>query len=57
VKWLRFFGVIAYVAGFLFAWRCWATAAEPAYAIGWLSAASAAFVVGRLVSRDGARSR
>ena len=53
MTWLRGIGVVAYIAGFLFAWQCWMTASEPAKAVGWLGAASVAFWVGRIASRIG----
>jgi hypothetical protein len=51
VVWFRALAVIAYAAGFAFAWRCWATASEPVRALWWLSAASGAFWAGRFFSR------
>jgi hypothetical protein len=55
MTWLRLLAVLAYLAGFLFAWQCWTTAREPATAVSWLGAASAAFWIGRIASRIGRR--
>jgi len=60
VTWVRALGVVAYIAGFFFAWQCWSTASEPARAVAWLTAASASFWAGRFLSRiarDHARRR
>ena len=54
--WLRVLSVLSYVLGFVFAWRCWVAASDDAArAVGWLTAASAAFWIGRLSARAARR--
>ena len=55
MRWVRLVAVLAYISGFVFAWQCWTAAKEPAKAIGWLGAASAAFWIGRIASRIGTK--